>query len=113
MARLLGEEWEGDVRVRYYADEASGEMTVERHQDAQTIVDRVAGMNLAGVKTLDGLGKPVAEVPLVAMIEWCKARGIPWEKMAYGNDYDDEFKAFIAEHSRLQYEAKRLFAVTH
>ena len=111
MSRIIGEHYEGDVRVRYV--QQGEELTVERSQDAQAVVERVAGMNSHGMKTLDGLGKPVAEVPLVAMMDWCAMRGIPWERMAYSNDYDKEFKQFVAEHTRLQYAPEKShFSVT-
>lgn len=111
MSRLIGEHWENDVRVRYV--QQGDELTVEHSQDAQAVVDRVAGMNSHGVKTLDGLGKPIAEIPVVTAMAWAAKRGIPWEKLLYSNDYDSEFKAFIAEHRKLQFEAeKSLFAVT-
>lgn len=111
MSRIIGEHYEGDVRVRYV--QHGDDLTVERHQDAQAVVDQVAAMNSHGVRTLDGLGKPVAEVPLVAMMDYCAARGIPWERMAYSNDYDTEFRAFVAEHRKLQYEASKAhFAVS-
>ncbi len=111
MARLIGEDWEGDVRVRHVLE--GDALTVEHYQDAQAVVDRVAGMNANGMKTLDGLGKPMIEVPVVAAMEWAQKRGIPWEKLLYGNEYDAEFKAFAAEHSRLRFQAdKSHFAVS-
>lgn len=111
MSRLIGEHWENDVRVRYV--QRGEELTVERSQDAQATVDRVAGMNAHGVKTIDGLGKPMIEVPVVTAMAWAQKRGIPWEKLLYSNDYDAEFKAFAAEHSRLCFEAEKShFAVT-
>jgi hypothetical protein len=105
MARLLGEEWQGDVRVRWW--DKGGEITVEYHQDAQNAVDLVAAVNAEGAPTIDGLGKPVIEVPVVAAQEWAARRGIPWEKLLYSNEYDDEFKRFAAEHSRLQYRSRK------
>ena len=104
MARLLGESWEADVRVRWYADDATGDIHVERWQDPQAALDMVAAVNSDGAKTIDGLGKPVVEVPITVAMEFCEARGIPWEKFLYGNDYDDEFKRFGQEYSRLRYE---------
>ncbi len=103
MPRLIGEQWEGDVRVRWYGDEAAGTITVERWQDAQQAVDLVAAVNAEGAPTLDGLGKPVVEVPVAAAMEFCRERGIPWERFLYSNDYDDQFKLFAQEHKRLVY----------
>lgn len=111
MSRLIGEHYEGDVRVRYV--QQGDDLTVERHQDAQAVVDRVSGMNSHGMKTHEGLGKPIAEIPMVVLMDYCAKRGIPWEKMAYSNDYDTEFKAMAREYAKLQYAPdKPHFAVS-
>lgn len=111
MSRLIGEHYEGDIRVRYV--QHGDDLTVERHQDAEQVIDRVAGMNAHGVKTLEGLGKPVAEIPMVVLMDYCAKRGIPWEKMAYSNDYDAEFKQLAREYEKLRYTPeKSLFAVS-
>ncbi len=102
--RLIGEHWEGDVRVRWLGDEATGTITVERWQDVEKAIDMVAAVNSDGAPTIDGLGKPVAEVPVGAAMQFCKARGIPWEKFLYSNEYDEEFKRFAREYSKLAYE---------
>jgi hypothetical protein len=103
MSRLIGEHYEaGGVRVRWY--EQGDEITVERHQDAQDVVDLVSAVNAEGAPTIDGLGKPIAEVPVVAAMAWAAERGIPWEKLLYSNEYDTEFKRFCAEHSKLRYQ---------
>lgn len=113
MARLLREEWENDVRVRWFIDETSGELTVERHQDVQDAVDQVAAMNSAGVRTIDGLGRPVAEIPVVILQEYAAVRGIPWERLAYSPEYTDEFLRVCKAHERLCYTPeKSLFAVS-
>jgi len=103
MARLIGEHWEGDVRVRWYGDDATNEVTVERWQNPQAALDMVAAVNSEGAPTIDGLGKPVVEVPLIKAIEFCNNRGISWEKFLYSNEFDDEFKRFAQEHSKLAY----------
>lgn len=105
MARLVGEHWEGPVRVRWY--EENGEITIERHQDAQSAVDLVSAVNSEGAETIDGLGRPVVEVPVIVAQEWALKRGIPWEKLLYSNEYDAEFKKFAQEYSRLAYQAKK------
>lgn len=104
---LIGEHWEGDVRVRWWGDPATHEVTVERWQDAQPALDQVAAANLDGVPTNDGLGRPIAEVPIGAAMQFCGERGIPWERFLYGNEYDEEFKRFAKEYSRLAYRAQR------
>lgn len=105
MIRLIGEHWEGDVRVRWYGDDVTHEVTIERWQDPQAAIDMVAAVNVDGAKTIDGLGKPIAEVPITVAMEFCEARGIPWEKFLYGNEYDEEYKRFAAEYSRLAYRS--------
>lgn len=108
--RLIGEHWEGDVRVRWYED--NGQITVERHQDVQDTVDLVAAVNAEGAPTIDGLGKPQGEVPVVEAQKWAAKRGIPWEKLLYSNEYDDEFRAFLKEYPKLAYtNSKTVFTV--
>lgn len=105
MIRMIGEHWEGDVRVRWYGDDVTQEVTVERWQDPQKALDMVAAVNSdGGGKTIDGLGKPVVEVPVVVAMAFCEQRGIPWEKFLYGNEYDTEFKLFAQGHSKLAYD---------
>jgi hypothetical protein len=104
MVRLIGEHWEGDVRVRWYGDDVTNEVTIERWQDPTRAIEMVAAVNSDGAPTIDGLGKPVVEVPIVLAMEWAQQRGIPWEKLLYSNEYDAEFKRFASEHSKLAYE---------
>lgn len=104
MARLVGEHWEGPVRVRWYEDEVSKEITVERWQDGQKAVDLVAAVNAEGAPTIDGLGKPVAEIPVVVAMQFCERRGIPWEKFLYTREYDDDFKLLVSEYKKLAYQ---------
>ncbi|HEX8414014.1 MAG TPA: hypothetical protein VF637_09040 [Sphingomicrobium sp.] len=101
--RLIGEHWEDDVRVRWYGDDTTNEVTIERWQDPQRAIDMVAAVNSDGAPTIDGLGKPVVEVPIVVAMDWAEKRGIAWEKLLYSNEYDAEFKRFAAEHSKLVY----------
>lgn len=111
MRHLIGQHWEGDVRVTWWGDDATNEVTIERWQDAQQTIDMVAAVNSEGAPTIDGLGKPIAEVPIGAALEFCEKRGIPWEKFLYSNQYDEEYKRFAAEYSKLAYQsAKRVHA---
>jgi hypothetical protein len=105
MIRLIGEHWEGDVRVRWYGDDATNEVTIERWQDPTQALEMVAAINAEGAPTIDGLGKPIAEVPIGAAMEFCEKRGIPWEQFLYGNQYDAEYKLFAAEYSKLAYRS--------
>jgi hypothetical protein len=105
--RLIGEHWEGDVRVRWYGDDATHEITIERWQDPQILVDKVAAVNIDGAPTIDGLGKPIGEIPVVKAQEWAARRGIPWEKLLYSNEYDGELRAFIRENQKLAYRSTK------
>lgn len=107
MAELIGEHWEGDVRVRWWGDRVTNEVTVERWQDNSAVLDMVAAVNAEGAPNVDGLGRAVIELPTVAAMEYCQKRGIPWEKFIYSNEYDAEFKRLAADHSRLTYENHR------
>lgn len=113
MRRMIGQHWEDDVRVTWWGDDVEKTITIERWQDPQRALDMVAAVNAdGGGQTIDGLGKPIAEVPLVPAMKFCEDRGIPWEKFLYGNEYDREFKQFVAEHSKLAYaNRKSLHAV--
>lgn len=101
---LVSETWENDIRVRTWYDDTDDQVTYERSQDVQNVVDMVAASNLHGNMTVDGLGKPIGEIPVATAIDWCAQRGIPWEKMLYTNEYDDQMRMFIREHKRLAYE---------
>lgn len=105
--QLIGEHWEGDVRVRWYGDPATEEVHVERWQDAEAALNHVAAANAAGVVTTDGLGAPIAEIPIGAAMEFCDKRGIPWEKFLYSNEYDDQYRVFLGEYQRLAYKRQR------
>ena len=107
MIRIIGRHWEGDVRVTWYGDDVTNEVTVERWQDPTKAIEMVAAVNAEGARTIDGLGKPIAEVPIGAAMEFCEKRGIPWEKFLYGNEYDEEYKRFAADYSKLAYQATK------
>lgn len=107
MARLIGKHTEANgVEVSWW-DDGDGNITVQRYQDAQAAVDLVSAVNLEGAPTIDGLGKPVLEVPVVEAMAWCDRRGIPWEKFLHGTEYDAEFKRFAQEYTRLQYRSAK------
>jgi len=110
MSRLIGEHNEGDVRVRFH--EQGDELIVERQQDAQPVLDMVAAVNSEGAPTIDGLGKPVCDVPTIIWVDWCLKRGLDWEKLFSTDELDAEFKRCAAAHSRLCYKsAKSLHTV--
>lgn len=103
MARKIGEHTDSNGIRETWWDNGDGNVTVQRSQDVQSVVDMVDAVNADGAPTIDGLGKPKYEIPVVAAMEWAQKRGIPWEKLLYSNEYDDQFKLFAAEHSRLAY----------
>lgn len=107
MPRKIGEHHDANGIKETWWDNGDGNVTVERSQDGQCAVDLVAAVNAEGAPTIDGLGRPVVEVPVVEAMAWCEQRGIPWEKLLYSNEYDAEFKRFAQEHSKLRYEARK------
>lgn len=105
MNRLLLTDVGADgIVTRTYIDDVSSEITVERSQDMQDALDHVAMVNAEGAPTIDGLGKPLFEVPVVLAMEWAEKRGIPWEKLLYSDEYNAEFKRFGMAYSRLRYD---------
>lgn len=113
MAEPLFTERVGNLQETWEYDLGSDTVIVRREQDAQSTIDHVARANLAGVTSIDGLGIPQSEVPIVVAIDFCKARGIPWEKFCYTNEYDDEWGRFLTLHPNLAYRpAKKYHAVT-
>lgn len=113
MPDIIREEWQGDVRVRHLHDASSDTFHVDYWQDNQATVDLVSTINAQGAPTIDGLGKPLVEIPVVVAMQFCERRGIPWEKFLYSNEYDTEFKRFAQEYSRLAYHsAKSVHAVS-
>ena len=106
--KLIGEHYDANGVLEQWFDNGDGTVTVKRSQDAQNAVDMVQAVNAdGGAQTIDGLGRPVAEIPVVEAMAWCERRGIPWEKFLYGNEYDAEFKRFAQEYSKLAYEARK------
>lgn len=103
MARLIGQHWDGDVLERWWGDEATNEVTIERIQNTEFHKQKVADINSEGAPSVDGLGHAVAEIPETVAIDYCLKRGIPYDKFIYGNEYDGEFRKMVAEHRRLAY----------
>jgi hypothetical protein len=110
MAKIVHSDTSADVTETFALDEDKA--IVRRSQDVEPTIDAIARANLDGVREVPGLGRLIAEVPITVGIEFCEQRGIPWEKFMYGNQYDAEFKRFIADRQRFQYrQARRLHAV--
>jgi hypothetical protein len=93
--------------------EIDGETVGVRHtQDVEPVLDMVAAANREGVRTVDGLGAPAFEVPITVAMEFCRRRGIPWEKFLYSNEFDEEWVRFGQEYSRFAYRPeKKVFKV--
>jgi hypothetical protein len=113
MARILTQDTTDDVTETIAYDEGSDTVVVRHSQDVEPVIEQVAAANLAGVRDVEGLGRPAFEVPVTVAMEFCLKRGIPWEKFLYSNEYDSEWVRFGQEYSRLAYKAQRkTFAVS-
>ncbi len=101
--RTLTQDTQSGVRETFAYDASSDTVVVQRSQDNTRLVDAIAKANSDGTKEMAGM-RLVAEVPITDAMEFCKERGIPWEKFLYGRDYDSEFKRFIQDRPKLAYE---------
>ena len=105
MAKLIGQEDIGGITERWFYDETNDTIHVDRSQDLQDAVELMAAINAAGeAPHVEGLGKAVAEVPIVLAMRWAEMRGIPWEAFMYSNEYDGEWKRMFKAMKRLTYE---------
>jgi hypothetical protein len=109
MARLIGSHLEGDdVRVSWFDD--GDHIAIRYSQDVQPVLDRVAAINAdGGALALDGLGTPKYEFPITLIQEHAIERGIPWEKIAYSNEHDDEWPRMALKWARLTIGQKRKY----
>lgn len=109
MARLLGSHLEGDdVQVDWF--DTGDNITIRYSQDAQPVLDRIAAINASGgASSLDGLGTPKYEFPITLIQEHAIERGIAWEKIAYGNEHDDEWPRMARKWSKLTIHQKRRY----
>jgi hypothetical protein len=97
------EETVGGLTQRFVLD--GDDLHVQHTSDEQSVIDAVAKANSHGTTEIDGLGRLVAEVPIGLAMQFCGDRGIPWEAFLYRNDYDAEFKRFLAAHKAITYDA--------
>ncbi len=105
MAKILTKDVADGVTETFEID---GDTVGVRHtQDAEPIIDYVAAANVGGVHEVPGLGVPSFEVPITVAMEFCRKRGIPWERFLYSNEYDSEWIKFGQEYSRLRYQAQK------
>ena len=105
MAKLIGQETVNGLTESWYYDETSDSIHVQRSQDVEATIDRIAAINAAGeAPNVEGLGRCIGEVDIGVAMDYCARRGIPWEKFLYTNEYDSEWPAIFAENKRLRYE---------
>jgi len=108
MARIIGEHYEGDVRVSWIDN--GDTIGIRYSQDAQPVLDNVAAINAnGGAQSNDGLGPMKYEFPMTLLMEHAIERGIPWEKLAYSNEYDGEWKIMGQKWSKLTVDQKRRY----
>jgi len=108
MPRLIGEHYEGDVRVSMV--EAGDGFEVHYSQDITPVIDNIAAINADGGAPMnEGIGVPKYEVPVTVAMAYCEKRGIPWEKFCYTNEYDSEWPKLAQEYTKLVFDAKRKF----
>jgi hypothetical protein len=108
--RVITEDFSNGIRERFYFDDATQGVRVERTQDVEPVLNRLSTINASGgVESVDGMGVPICEVPISLGIAFCERRGIPVNAFLYGNDYNDEFLLFMKEHPKLVYEHRKKF----
>lgn len=108
MARLLGTDYEGDVRVSYVQD--GDDLGIRYSQDITPVLDNIAALNAAGGAPVhDGLGVLKYEFPISLLMEHAIERGISWEKLAYSSEHDEEWPRMASKWSRLTVEQQRRY----
>lgn len=107
MARLIGGHYEGDVRVSY-VDDGDG-VSIRYSQDIDNTLDKIAAINAEGVQANDGIGRLKYEFPITLLMEHATERGIPWEKLAYSNEHDEEWPRMAAKWSKLTVVQRRVY----
>lgn len=111
MAKIVHVEQSADITETVAVDH-DGTAIVRRSQPVDPTLDAIARANIDGVTEIPGLGRLVAEIPITVAMEFCDERGIAWDKFLYGQDYDAEFKRFLAERQRFAYrQARKLVTV--
>lgn len=106
--RKIGEHYEGDVRVSWFDD--GDNIRIRYRQDAQPILDAIAAINAdGGAPANDGIGAPKYEFPITLIQEHGIERGIPWEKIAYSNEYDSEWPLMAQKWGKLTIQQRRKY----
>ncbi len=109
MARILGVDYEGDVRVSF-VESADGEIGIRYSQDIDNTLDHIAAINAdGGAQVNDGFGVLKYEFPITLIMEHAMERGLSWEKLAYQAGYDDEWKLMGEKWSKLAPAMKRQY----
>lgn len=103
MAELLMRDTPYDGLTEEWSyDHTANTVTVLRRQEIDPILEAVKREhNETGGHMIDGIGRHIGTIPLTVIQDYCQERGIPWEAMAYGNDYNDELKALCRSHTKL------------
>ena len=109
MGRIIGEHYEGDVKVTY-VDEGDG-INIRYSQDITPVVDNIAAINAdGGAQVNDGIGRLKYEFPITLIMEHAVERGIPFEALAYrAGAYEDEWDAMGKKWSKLSPQMKRKY----
>ena len=108
MARIIGEHYEGDVKVSYVQD--GDGFGIRYSQDIDNTLDKIAAINAeGGAQVNDGVGRLKYEFPITLLMEHATERGLSWEKLAYSNEHDDEWPRMAAKWSKLSPQMKRKY----
>jgi hypothetical protein len=108
MPRLIGEHTEGDVKVSWIDNGDS--IGIRYSQDAEPVLDNIAAINASGGAPVnDGLGVAKYEFPITLIQAHAIERGIPWEKIAYSNEYDSEWPLMARKWSKLTFEQRKKY----
>ena len=90
------------VQESWHYDHVHHTVTIRRTQEVDPIIDAVAREhNETGGHLIDGIGRHIGTLPLTVVQDYAQKRGIPWEALAYGNEYNDELKALCRSHTKL------------
>ncbi len=90
------------VDESWHYDHISNTVTIRRSEEVDPVLEAVKREhNETGGHLIEGIGRHVGSIPITVIQDYCQNRGIPWEAMAYGNDYNNELKALIRDHTKL------------
>ncbi len=110
MPRLIGEEFDGDTRIRWFGD--ADTISIQYLQDIQPLLDRIADTNAeGGTPTNDGIGALKYEFPEEFIMEHAFERGLSFNELAYkpSKDMDKEWERMAQKWSKLRIERQRKY----